>query len=296
MKKQLEGIIVPVVTPFDKNEEIDEAALRSMVNFLIEGGVHGLFPAGSQGEFFSLTTEEKKRVMDIVIEEAAGRVFVMPNTGAVTTREAVALSRHAEKAGADAISLITPYFISPSQEELRRYFATAANAVSMPTLAYNNPDRTGVKIAPSTMAQVAAECPNFVGVKDSSGDLTNTLEYIRLCPPTFRTFMGRDTLIYAGLANGCVGAVAATANVAPQIVVGIYEATKAGDHARALEFQRKLAPLRIAFQLGTFPVVVKEALVMQGRIPHGAARLPVGPLSESARNQLRSILREMGLV
>jgi len=146
------------------------------------------------------------------------------------------------------------------------------------------------------MAQVAAECPNFVGVKDSSGDLTNTLEYIRLCPPAFRTFMGRDTLIYAGLANGCVGAVAATANVAPEIVVGIYEAAKVGDHTRALEFQRKLAPLRIAFQLGTFPVVVKEALAMQGRLPNGAARLPVGPLNETARNQLRSILQGMGLL
>ena len=296
MKKQLEGIIVPVVTPFDQNEEVDEKALRAMVGFLIESGVQGLFPAGSQGEFFSLTMDEKKQVMDIVIEEAAGRVFVMPNTGAVTTREAVALSRYAERAGADAISVITPYFISPSTEELRRYFATVANAVSIPTLAYNNPDRTGVKIAPPTMVQVAAECPNFAGVKDSSGDLTNTLEYVRLCPPAFRTFMGRDTLIYAALTNGCVGAVAATANVAPKIVVGIYEAAKAGDHARALEFQRRLAPLRIAFQLGTFPVVVKEALAMQGRIPNGAARLPVGPLSESARNQLRSILQGMGLL
>ena len=122
MKKNLEGIIVPVVTPFDAAENVDEKALRAMVNYLIESGVHGLFPAGTQGEFYALTVDEKKRVMDIVIEEAAGRIFVMPNTGAITTREAVELSRYAEQAGADAISVITPYFISPSQEELRRYY------------------------------------------------------------------------------------------------------------------------------------------------------------------------------
>jgi len=294
MGKELQGIIVPVVTPFDDEEEIDERALRAMVDYLIASGVHGLFPAGSQGEFFSLTLDEKKRVMDIVIDQARGRVPVMPNTGAITTREAVALSRYAERAGADAISLITPFFITPSQEELRRYCATVANAVSLPTLAYNNPDRTGVRLAPATMAQVARECANFIGVKDSSGDLTNTLEYIRLCPPTFRTFMGRDTLIYAGITNGCVGAVAATANVAPKLVVSIYEAAVAGDHAQARALQRRLAPLRVAFGLGTFPVVVKEALAMQGRIPHARARAPVGPLSEEMRQQLRRILQEIG--
>jgi 4-hydroxy-tetrahydrodipicolinate synthase len=294
MGKTLEGIIVPVVTPFDKNEDVDEKALRGMVNFLIASGVHGLFPAGTQGEFYALSTDEKKRVMDITIEEAAGRVFVMPNTGGTTTREALILSRHAEASGADAISVITPYFISPSGEELRRYFSAVANAVKIPVLAYNNPDRSGVKIPPQTMAQVASECANFVGVKDSSGDLTNTLEYLRLCPPGFRTFMGRDTIIYPALASGCVGAVAATANVAPRIVVGIYESYKAGKHAEALAYQRRLAPLRVAFQLGTFPVVAKEALAMQGRIPDGRARAPVAPLSEEARARLRATLKEMG--
>lgn len=296
MPKELQGIIVPIVTPFDDSENIDEKGLRTMVRFLIESGVHGLFPAGSQGEFFALTSDEKKRVMDIVLEEAAGRVFVMPNTGDITTRESIALSKYAERAGADAISLITPYFISPSQAELRDHFAAVAESVSIPVLTYNNPDRTGVRISPGIMAELAVSHANVVGIKDSSGDLTNTLEYIRLCPPSFRTFMGRDTLIYAGLVNGCVGAVAATANVLPEVVVGIYEATKAGDHTRALALQRKLAPLRVAFQLGTFPVVVKEALAMRGLIANGRARRPVGPLSEEARYKLRSLLQEAGVL
>lgn len=296
MPKTLEGIIVPIITPFDSDENVDEAALRKMVRHLIASGVHGLFPAGSQGEFFSLTTDEKKRVTDIVLEEATGQVFVMPNTGAVTTREALELSRYAERAGADAVSLITPYFISPSQAELRDYFAAVAEAIRIPVLTYNNPARTGVHISPAIMADLAARYPHVVGIKDSSGDLTNTLEYIRLCPPTFRTFMGRDTLIYAGIVNGCAGAVAATANVLPKIVVGIYAAAKAGDHAKALDYQRRLAPLRVAFGLGTFPVVVKEALAMMGLIPDGRARRPVGPLNEETRARLRTILKEAGVL
>lgn len=288
----LKGIIVPVVTPFEADETIDDRALRVMTDYLILAGVHGLFPAGSQGEFFALSTEEKMHVMDVVIAQSNNRVFVMPNTGGVTTRESVALSRHAEDAGADAISVITPYFIRPTQDELYDFFAAIAEAVDLPVLAYNNPGRTGVDIAPETMARLATDYSNLVGIKDSSGDLTHTLEYVRLCPDGFRTFMGRDTLIYAGVNNGCVGAVAATANVVPELVVGIYEAAVAGDHARALALQRQLAPLRVAFGLGTFPVVVKEALEMQGRIPNGAARRPVSRLTDEARAELRRILAE----
>lgn len=293
-KKRLEGIIVPVVTPFNAEEEIDESSLRTMVRFLVNSGVHGLFPVGSQGEFFSLSADEKKRVMEVVIREARGKVFVMPNTGCVTTRETIALSCYAEAAGADAISVITPYFITPGPKELYQHYAAVAEAVRLPVLAYNNPDRTGVNLTPSTVARLACEFPNFVGIKDSSGDLSQTLEYIRLCPSSFLTFMGRDTLIYAGLANGCVGAVAATANVVPELVIGIYEAVRVGDHELARALQRKLAPLRLAFQLGTFPAVVKAALQMIGRIPDGRARQPVGPLDDEARTQLRSILLEVG--
>ena len=295
MGKPLQGIIVPIVTPFKADETVDEAALRRMVDHLIASGVHGLFPAGSQGEFFALTVDEKKRIMDVVVDQARGRAFVMPNTGAVTTRESVELARYAQQAGADAISVITPYFISPSQDELYGFFAASAEAVSLPVLAYNNPGRTAVNVTPPTMARLAAKYPNIAGIKDSSGDLSNTLEYVRLCPPGFRTFIGRDTLIYAALTNGCAGAVAATANVAPQIVVGIYDAALAGDAARGQALQRALAPLRIAFNLGTFPVVVKEALEVMGLIPDGRARAPVGPLDAASRAKLVGILKEMGL-
>lgn len=293
MAKEIRGIVVPVVTPFHADESINEDALRRIVDYLTDAGVHGLFPSGSQGELWALSTEEKMRVMDVVIEQAAGRVFVMPSTGAVTTRESIALTQHAERAGADAVSVITPYFIKPSADELRRHFAAIASAVSIPVLAYNNPDRTAVPIPPAVAAAVAKEAGNFCGIKDSSGDLTNTMAYIEECPAGFRTFMGRDTMIYAGLAYGCVGAVAATANVAPELVVGIYDAFQAGDHALALERQRQLAPLRRAFTLGSFPVVVKDAMELMG-LPAGPCRAPIRSLEGPARQTLVAILRDLG--
>ncbi len=293
MGKEIKGIVVPVVTPFRQDESINEDALRQIVNYLVGAGVHGLFPSGSQGEFWALTTDEKKRVMDVVIEEAAGRVFVMPSTGAVTTRESIELTRHAERSGADAVSVITPFFIRPSADELRRHYVAIANSVSIPVLAYSNPDRTSLPITPAVAAAIAREAGNFAGIKDSSGDLTNTMAYIEECPPHFRTFMGRDTLIYAGLVYGCVGAVAATANVAPELVVGIYDAFVAGDRDLALQRQRRLAPLRRAFTLGSFPVVVKDAMELMG-LPAGPCRAPIRSLEGPARQTLIAILRDMG--
>ena len=293
MPKEMYGIIVPVVTPFHADESLNESGLRTIVNYLIDNGVHGLFPCGSQGELFSLSTDEKKRVMDVVIEETNGRIPVMPSTGAVTTRESIELTQYAEKAGADAVSVITPYFIKPSDAELREHYVRVASSVSIPVLAYNNPGRTGVPLSPAVVAAVAREVPNFTGIKDSSGDLTNTMSYIAQCPPTFETFMGRDTLIYAALLYGCKGAVAASANVVPDLAVSIYEAFVAGDLDLALERQRKLAPLRYAFALGSFPVVVKDAMELMG-LPAGPCRAPIKSLEGEARQKLVAILRELG--
>ncbi|MFQ6078631.1 MAG: 4-hydroxy-tetrahydrodipicolinate synthase [Thermodesulfobacteriota bacterium] len=296
MGRPIEGIIPAVVTPFDENEDVDERAFRKILNYLIDSGVHGLFPVGSQGEFFSLTNEEKKRLMDIAVEEARGRVFVMPNTGAITTRESIELSRYAEKAGADCVSVITPLFISPDQQELHEHIKAICQSVKIPVLCYNNPGRTGgVALTPTTLARLAEEVPNFAGIKDSSGDLTQVAEMIRLCPPDFKVIMGRDSLIYGALTYGAAGAIAATANVAPKLIVEIYQACREGDYERAKECQRKLAPLRSAFGLGTFPVVVKEALTMMG-LPGGRCRKPIRPLTQEKRAQLRDILVDMGII
>ncbi|MFO7696760.1 MAG: 4-hydroxy-tetrahydrodipicolinate synthase [Anaerolineae bacterium] len=290
---EIRGVVVPLVTPFNSDESVDEGALRVIVDYLIDAGVHGLFPSGSQGELYALSTDEKMRIMDIVVEQANGRAFVMPSTGAVTTRESIELTQHAQACGSDAVSVITPYFIQPSADEMVEHFTRIAESVEIPVLAYSNPARTSVVFTPAMAAAVAARVSNFVGIKDSSGDLTNTLDYIQRCPPGFRVFVGRDTLIYAALCCGCIGAVAATANVAPELVVGIYDAYQNGDLAQSLELQHRLDPLRHAFSLGSFPVVVKDAMELLG-LPAGRCRAPIRSLEGASREKLIAILKGMG--
>ncbi|MFN2228516.1 MAG: 4-hydroxy-tetrahydrodipicolinate synthase [Anaerolineae bacterium] len=295
MSKELKGIIVAMITPMDEDQSVDVAGLETVTRYLIGHKVHGLFPGGSQGEFFALATEERERVLEATLEAAAGEVFCVAHVGAVTTREAVALAKHAERAGADAVAACTPYFIKPSQDELYGYYRSICEAAALPVLAYDNVGRTGVPLPPSLVARIARGMPNFVGIKDSSGDLTQLAEHIRLGPRGFRVFVGRDSLIYAALLHGGAGAVTATANVVPDLAVGIYDAVCAGDLDRARELQEKLLPVRLAFGLGTFPVVVKEAMHLIGQ-PAGPARDPVGPMSDQARAELRNVLKEAGVL
>jgi 4-hydroxy-tetrahydrodipicolinate synthase len=290
------GIIPAMVTPIDEKGSINESALRKLTNHLIDGGVHGLFPVGSQGEFFSLTFEQKKEAIRIVVDETRGRVPVYAGTGAVTTREAIETTKMAQDWGVSAVSVITPYFLIPSQKELIAHYTAIAKACpDLPILLYSNPDRTQVPFPTSTVLELAS-VDNIVGIKDSSGDMSITGEYIRLTRGmNFHVLMGRDTLIYAALCYGAKGSICATGNVDPRVPVEIYEAFIVGDHRRALEAQYRLAPLRIAFGLGTFPVVVKEALIMIG-IDAGPAILPVGPMTPENREKLRKILEDMGLI
>lgn len=288
------GIIPAMVTPLTVDDEINVPALRRLTNYLIQGGVHGLFPVGSQGEFWALTPDEKQQVWEVVVEETNGRVPVYAGTAAITTREAIALTRLAEKAGVDAVSILTPFFVSPSEDELYNHYRAIAESTSLPILLYSNPARTGVKVSPGLLARLA-KIENIVGIKDSGGDLQLTAEYIRVAPPDFAVLMGRDTLIFAALLYGVKGAIAATANVVPALVVSIYERFKAGDMEGARSAQEALAPLRLAFSWGTFPVVIKEALDLIG-MEGGPARAPVGPMSDERREQLADVLREMGIL
>lgn len=290
------GIIPAMVTPIDKTGRINEASLRKLVNHLIDGGVHGLFPIGSQGEAFSLTFSEKKETIRIVVDETRGRVPVYAGTGAVTTREAIETTKMANDLGVSAVSVITPYFIIPSQKELIvHYTSIAKSCPDLPILLYSNPDRTQVPFQVPTVLELAA-VDNIIGIKDSLGDMSLTGEYIRLTRGMgFHVLMGRDTLIYAALCYGAAGSICATGNVDPRVPVEIYEAFIAGDHKRALDAQYRLAPLRIAFGLGTFPVVVKEALTMIG-IDAGPAILPIGPMTPENKEKLRKVLADMGML
>jgi 4-hydroxy-tetrahydrodipicolinate synthase len=294
LKRPPFGIIPAMVTPLTPEDEVNEPALRRLTDHLIAGGCHAVFAVGSQGEFWAFSAEEKRRIWEIVVDQARGRVPVYAGTAAVTTREAIALARAAEKAGVDAVSVLTPYFISPNDSELFDHYRAVAGATSLPVILYSNPARTGVKLSVSLVARLA-EVPNIVGIKDSTGDLELAAEYIRMAPEKFSVLMGRDTLIYAGLLYGAQGAIAATANVKPRLVADIYDKFVAGDLEGALAAQRALAPLRLAFSWGTFPVVIKEALDLMG-MEGGPGRAPVGPLSADQRQKLRGVLHDMGVV
>lgn len=288
------GIIPAMVTPLTKDDKINEPALRKLTNYLVEGGVHGLFAMGSQGEFWAFSAEEKQRVWEIVVGETRGRVPVYAGTAAITTRETIALTRLAEKTGADAVSVLTPFFVAPNENELYDHYRAVAESTRLPVLLYGNPTRTGVKILPGLVARLA-QIKNIVGIKDSSGDLELSAEYIHVAPSDFAVLMGRDTLIYGGLLYGAKGAIAATANVAPRLAVKIYECFKAGDLAGAKHAQEGLAPLRHAFSWGTFPVVIKEALDLMG-MEGGPARAPVSSLSSEQRERLKNVLCDIGLI
>jgi len=297
-QKQLkvEGIIPALATPMNDDESINEKGLRELIDFVIKGGVHGIFVSGSQGESFSMTMDEKKRVIATSIDASDGRVPIYAGTGTITTAQAVLLTKMARELGADAVSVTTPYFIKPTPKELIDYYKVVSDAAEdMPVLLYSNPMRTGVIIDVDTVVKLS-ELDNVVGMKDSSGDIVQTSAYIEATKGTdFSILVGNDACIFTALVSGGKGAVAATANVAPRLIVDLYDAVKAGNIDLARELQFKLLPIRRAFTMGTFPVVIKEALNLIG-LPAGPARRPIQPLSSEKKEELKSVMKKAGLL
>ena len=293
---QVEGIVPALITPMNMDGSVNVHGLVVVLNHVIEAGVHGVFALGSQGESYALTTDEKKRVIEAVLDIVDGRVPVYVGTGMITTARSVQMTKIARNMGADAVSVITPYFIQPSQDELAEHFMAVAEAAGdMPVLLYNNPKRTAISIDVDTVQKLAAVA-NIVGMKDSSADLVQTMTYVEATlGMDFSVMVGNDALISASLMAGARGAVAATANVAPSLIVGIYEAVKSGDMDTAQKLQQRLLPLRKAFGLGTFPVVVKEAMNIMG-LPAGPARKPIKPLTLQKRRELTEVLLKAGII
>ena len=290
------GVIVPIVTPVDNSGKFNEKMMRKLVNYLIEGGVHGLFPMGTTGEFYAFTDDEVKNIFEVVVDETAGRVPVYGGANSITTKGAIRIAKICKEAKMDAVSVLTPMFISQTQDELYNFYKEIANSTDLPIILYNNRPKTNVQIEPSTVAKLA-EIDNIIGVKDSTGDMTNSTEYIRLTRGNgnFNVLMGRDTLIHAGLCCGAVGAIASCANVAPRICADIYDKFIAGDLKGSLDAQYTLAPLRIASNMGTFPAVIKEGLVMQG-IDVGKCVDPISEITAAQKATLRDVLKGMGLL
>jgi 4-hydroxy-tetrahydrodipicolinate synthase len=293
---KLHGIIPPVVTPFKDDESLDLDALQRHIDWLIGHTVHGIFVLGTTGEFYAMSEAEKQAVTAAAVAHVGSRAKVYVGTGAETTGEVVRLSQMAAKEGAAGVSVITPYFLKPTQAELLDHFRRVADAAGVPVILYNNPATcAGLSIEPDTVAKLA-EHPQVVGIKDSSGDLQNTIELVkRAQSERFSVLLGRDTLILAGLMFGTRGAIPATCNIAPKLCVGIYESFKTGDLNAARDYQDKLAPVRLALSLGTGNGAVKEALALLGK-PCGPNRRPIGPLSDEKRATLKQVLAAAGLL
>lgn len=293
---KLRGIIPPVVTPMTAEQEVDLPGLRALIDLMLARGVHGIFVLGTTGEFYALDEYEKQAIVADAISHVGGRSPVYAGTGAETTREVIRLTKMAEREGAAGVSVITPYFIKPNQSELADHFRRVAESTKLPVVLYNNPATCGgLSIEPETVARLA-EVPNIIGIKDSSGDLQNTIEIIRQTPrDTFSVLNGRDTLILSALQNGAQGAIPASCNIAPDLCVGIYESFVKGNLEAARDCQSRLHGVRMAMSLGTGNSAVKEAMALLGRSA-GPMRAPVLPFGDAQKAKLKSILEKAGLM
>jgi 4-hydroxy-tetrahydrodipicolinate synthase len=292
----IKGIIPPIVTPITDDEKVDEGALREHIDFMITGGVSGILAFGSNGEFYMLEEDEMEPILKIIINQVKGRVPVYMGVGAIRTSKCIRLARLGVDLGARGVSVLQPMFLKPTEDELYTHFAAIAAAVpEVPVLLYNNPGRTGYPIPQTVVEKLAHQIPNLAGMKDSSGDLTETMEFIRRNRNVdFKVLVGKDTLIYSGLSVGAVGAVCSTANYMPELVCSIYERFVAGDTKGSLEAQYKVNPIRLLMDKSSFPVATKDYANLRGR-KLGNPYLPNKPSPEAQMENLKKELGKAGL-
>lgn len=283
------GVVPAMATPFTADHRLDEARVGELIESYIRAGVHGISVAGSQGEFFALDTAEHIRLLELSMRAIDGRVPLYAGTGGATTRQAIALTQAAEAMGADLALVITPYFVQPSQDELVAHYTAVAKATKLPVMLYNNPPRTSVNVLPATLARCMRAADNIVGMKDSGGDLTQSIEYLLTAPRPALLFSGRDTIALSMMFHGAQGTISPAANVFPELMVRMYDALRAGKHDEALRLSNVFAPLRAAWAWGSFPVVIKEAMALAGRSA-GPTRPPIAALPEKVRADLAAVV------
>jgi len=292
-----EGILPALVTPFaDDGKAIDEERLRALVNHCIELGVHGVVPCGTTGEFVNLTTEEKKKVIDTVMDEVKGKVSVVVGTGASGTDQALQMTKYAKDAGADAALIVTPFYLKPKDRGIYQHYHTIASEVDLPIVLYNIPQCTGVQLS-WQMVEDLAQIPNIVGLKDSSGQLNYILAVLEKVRDKINVMCGHDEVVVAALAAGCSGAILASANVIPDIWVEIYNHVKNGELQKARELQYKIQKMARIIA-GSGAVGTKAALNMM-KVKVGPARKPLsvgGELTYEAREELRIELEKTGKI
>lgn len=287
---EIKGIIAAMQTAMHEDGSINEAEQRRQINRQIAAGVDAVFCLGTNGEFYIMSMEEKIRVMEIFVDEVKGRVPVYAGTGCISTEETVALSRKAREIGVDVLSVITPYFAAISQEELYQHYAQVAGSVDLPVVMYNIPARTGASLAPATVKRLAGEFTNIAGVKDSSGNFNNILQYIQETEGMdFSVLSGNDALILWTLLAGGKGGITAIANILPTVMVDIYQNYLKGDMEKAREAQNAISRIRECFKYGNPNSVVKCATNLIGQ-PVGPCRKPFGILPQDAVEGIRETI------
>ncbi len=287
------GSLVAIVTPFKKGK-LDEKALGDLIDWQIAQGTHGIVPCGTTGESATLTHEEHERVVAFTIEAAKKRVPVIAGSGSNSTEEAIALTRHAKKAGADGALLITPYYNKPTQEGLYRHYKAVAEAVDLPIVLYNIPGRTSVNMLPATVARLSS-IKHIVAIKEGSGSLQQVSDIVQACGERLTVLSGDDALTLPMMALGAKGVITVTANIVPKDMAKMVEAFTAGKLAEARKLHYKMSPLFTALFYETNPIPVKEAMGMMGKCS-AELRLPLCPMAADTRDKLSRALKDYGLI
>jgi len=287
------GSMVALVTPFI-NGRVDEDALRRLVDFQIDNGTDVIVPCGTTGEASTLDYDEHIRVIEVVVEQSAGRVPVIAGTGSNSTAEAIEITSKAKEAGADGALLVTPYYNKPSQEGLYRHFMAIADAVDIPQVLYNVPGRTAVNMLPDTVARLAVH-PNIVAIKEAAGSLQQASEIIALCGDSIGVLSGDDFITFPMMACGGTGVISVVANIMPREVAALTDAFFAGNMAEARRLHLKLQKISSAMFIETNPVPVKTAAAMMGKC-NGELRLPLVAMSEANIAKLVSVMKEYELI
>lgn len=292
MSSQLSGVLTALATPFASDGEIDEKTLRRLVDRSIDGGVDGVVACGSTGEYTAMSGAERRQIVETVIDQTAGRVPVIAQTGALSTKEAVELSRHAQDAGASVLMVVAPYYEPLSLDETLRYLRTVADAVHIPIMLYNLPGATGVNLTPDIVGQLAREVENIRYIKDTSADMAQAGQLIHHHGDVISTFIGWDSLLLTSIAEGAAGVMAGTANVMPAELVSVHRALVAGDLNRARAEWARIYPLMDAIMSAPFIPAIKGALDAVG-IPVGSPREPMLGLDADTTAKIAALIEEL---
>ena len=288
------GSFAVIVTPFTREGNIDEDAYRRVVDLVIEAGCHGVISAGSTGEFFLMTDDERRRVLSIAVDQAQGRVPVLAGTSATRTEDVVSLNRYAAEVGCAGAMVLPPIYIGVDERELVEFHTRVAEEGGLPIMLYNSPRAVRTFLTTRTVEKLMA-LDNVVAIKDSSLDIRNLTELVRYCGQEIKVFVGLEDLLLPALAVGATGAVAMVPQVVGRMAVELYDAAVSGDMERARELHHKIVRVYDLFKVGSGYIAIKESMNLLGR-PGGHSRPPMLPFTEEQRSQLRKIYEDVGLL